>query len=530
MIWGMHRTAALVKNLQEAAQDFEWYPTTEPMIAAIVRAIGTDRSRLESVLDIGAGDGRVLLTLQKTYEHATLFGIEKSPILQQAQPESVIPVGVDFWEQDLMSLPVTVAFSNPPYSEFVQWAERIINTVHAEKLFLVMPKRWDLSVEIETAIKGREATTRVIYSGDFYDADRSARAVIDIVEVSFGSGYYREKSDPFDQWFDKNIDTFDRHEVSDIKQDEQRLARLHDCDNIPALVDAYNEEYAVMEANYKAIFKLDQSILKELGVNKNQVREGLKKRMAGLKNVYWQALFDHLEVVTSRLTTKTRKRFLDRITGTTSVAFTIPNAYSVVLWAIKFANQYFDEQLVSVFRALSTHDGVLNYKSNERTWKNDGWRYNAEEFDHYTLDYRVVLHHHAAINKNPFDSYNSPGGLHQSSHEMIDDLIAVFGNLGFLVQHQNSRRLQWVSNGAQFFVGVDGATVFEVKAFINGNLHFKFRPAAIKALNIEAGRLLGWLRSPAEAAAEMGCTEEETGRFFGSNQRLGTTSVKLLSA
>src|SRR6185437_16939358 len=130
---GMHRTAELVKNLQAASQDFEWYPTTEPMIATIVRASGTDRSRLESVLDIGAGDGRVLLTLQKTYEHASLFGIEKSPILQQAQPESITPVGVDFWEQDLMSLPVTVAFSNPPYSEFVQWAERIISTVHAEK-------------------------------------------------------------------------------------------------------------------------------------------------------------------------------------------------------------------------------------------------------------------------------------------------------------------------------------------------------------------------------------------------------------
>jgi hypothetical protein len=64
--------------------------------------------------------------------------------------------------------------------------------------------------------------------------------------------------------------------------------------------------------------------------------------------------------------------------------------------------------------------------------------------------------------------------------------------------------------------------------FLNGNLHFRFRPEAIKALNVEAGRLLGWLRSPAEAVAELGYTPEEVARSFGVNHRLMLGSVPRL--
>ena len=77
---------------------------------------------------------------------------------------------------------------------------------------------------------------------------------------------------------------------------------------------------------------------------------------------------------------------------------------------------------------------------------------------------------------------------------------------------------------------VDGRVVFQVKGFLNGNLHFRFMPDAIKALNIEAGRLLGWLRTHDEAAQELGCTVTEARRFFGSSQRLVPGSVRLLTA
>lgn len=212
------------------------------------------------------------------------------------------------------------------------------------------------------------------------------------------------------------------------------------------------------------------------------------------------------------------------------MAFTAPNAYAVALWAIKFANQYFDEQAVDLFRQLSTHDGVTNYKSNLRTWVQDGWRYHAPEpkNSHYALDYRVVLHHYTAIQTDSWRSYDAPGGLDKSCHEVLDDIIAVFGNLGFHVRGAGSRARSWTANGRQEFRDSDGRVLIEAKAFKNGNLHFRFLPDAIKALNIEAGRLLGWLRSPADVVSELGYTATDAERFFGSNHRLTPGAVRLL--
>ena len=48
----------------------------------------------------------------------------------------------------------------------------------------------------------------------------------------------------------------------------------------------------------------------------------------------------------------------------------------------------------------------------------------------------------------------------------------------------------------------------------------RFAPDAIMAINVEAGRLLGWLKSPAEAATELGATVEEAERHWRSVAKL----------
>lgn len=53
-------------------------------------------------------------------------------------------------------------------------------------------------------------------------------------------------------------------------------------------------------------------------------------------------------------------------------------------------------------------------------------------------------------------------------------------------------------------------------------------PEAIKALNVEAGRLLGWIHSPAEVVAELGYTVEEAEKLFMSSQKILASGVKLL--
>lgn len=65
---------------------------------------------------------------------------------------------------------------------------------------------------------------------------------------------------------------------------------------------------------------------------------------------------------------------------------------------------------------------------------------------------------------------------------------------------------------------------------MNGNLHFRFRPRAIKALNVEAGRLLGWIRGREDVVRELGYTPEEAAEFYGASHKLTGSSVKLLAA
>jgi hypothetical protein len=279
---GGHRVS-LLTQLQAAGEDFEWYPTTDRMIDAAIRAVTDAGDRAGSVLDIGAGDGRVLMRFGAAFESADLYGIEKSDLLRQAQPERVTPVGTDVFEQDLMSLPVDIAWCNPPYSAFETWACRIIDTIHTDRLFLVLPRRWKDSEPIRQALKAREAKATVLLEDDFLDAERRARAVVEILQITFPFREYGGRQDPFDHWFDQHIDTFDRQpEVSEYEQERTDLARLHRLDTIGSLVAAYDEDYGRMEEHYKAIFQLDAGILRELGVNKAGVRDGLKKRMRGL--------------------------------------------------------------------------------------------------------------------------------------------------------------------------------------------------------------------------------------------------------
>lgn len=531
---------ALLSAVQDAGQDFEWYPTTARMMSVVAARIPTNTA---SIMDVGAGDGRVLLALAKRCDSKpTLYAIEKSTVLIQAQPEDVIPVGTEFFEQNLACLPVDVIFCNPPYSDFAAWASLIVEMGYAKRAFLVLPRRWKDSDTIAASIAKRGVTVRVIHTDDFQsDADRTARAVIEIVEVSFpkkSDSWRDEAEDPFDAWFDQNTSIFDEDKPRETEEETTRkdLARLRELDSIPALVAAHDEELARLEANYRAVFSLDYAILKELGVNKEGVREGIKTKMAGLKAKYWTLLFDHLESITSRLSTATKASFVEKLSGRATIMFTPRNVYAIVVWAIKNANRYFDEQTVQFYRAISTFDGVQNYASNTRTWGKDAWRYMDSQFDReserpsrYSLDYRIVVVRYQAIFNADFGQYEYPGNLHRRCHELITDCIAVLGNLGFRATGQSSLRRQWSSGLWQdWHHGESGPVLFQVKAHMNGNVHVRFLPEAIKALNVEAGRLLGWIRSATEVETELGYTAAEAQRFYLSTHRLAPSGVALL--
>jgi methylase of polypeptide subunit release factors len=175
-------TGVTLKAVQDAGEDFEWYPTTKRMIDVVARRIPTDA---QSLMDIGAGDGRVLAEIaqqcriaaveremrafRERYKEKTpaemeetrrdllarergpeLYAIEKSTVLVQAQPETVTPVGTDLFEQNLACLPVDYIFSNPPYSQFETWASTIIESGYAKRAFLIIPQRWADSAKYQS--------------------------------------------------------------------------------------------------------------------------------------------------------------------------------------------------------------------------------------------------------------------------------------------------------------------------------------------------------------------------------------------
>lgn len=522
----------LLAAVKDAGEDFEWYPTTDRMIEVVTRHIDTTA---ESIMDIGAGDGRVLTKLGACFENSPLlYAIEKSSVLMQSWPENIVPVGTDLFEQNLSALPCDYLFCNPPYSEFELWARIIIEAGYARKAFLVIPQRWKENEAIALALKARGATARVIHSDNFHDAQRQARAVVDVVEISYpmqGREYrrYDKPSDPFDRWFDENISTFEAEEPEREYEAERRdLAKIREHRTITDLVEAYAEEYARMEKNYRAIFELDYQLLKELGVSKANVREGIKKKMAGLKSKYWTVLFERLDAVTDRLSTGTKKKFTERLVGRIAVAFTTANAYAVVLWAIKNANLYFEQQAVQLYKDLSTFEGAMAYKSNQRTWKQDDWRYRFRDDDersrssHYGLELRIVVNRYGGVSS---ENWDHPGGLARSCHELLADVLAVFYNLGFRSYSPRSLDRRWISGEKQEWATTSGKPLFQVRAFRNGNLHFKFAQDAMRALNVEAGRLLGWLRAPDDVVSELGYTKAEAEKFFHSTNLIGPSIV-----
>lgn len=79
-----------IKQLQQEKEDFEWYPTSDDMLSVIGKDLAFIATRREfephcpvKLLDIGAGDGRVLSALSASIEthfdkRCRQFAIEKA--------------------------------------------------------------------------------------------------------------------------------------------------------------------------------------------------------------------------------------------------------------------------------------------------------------------------------------------------------------------------------------------------------------------------------------------------------------------
>lgn len=87
----------LVTKLKENNQDFEFYPTSNEMLACIPKsAICSDMGKRKSVLDIGAGKCNFKKYFESVGCNFDYYAIEKSEILVNDYDADTVVLGTDF--------------------------------------------------------------------------------------------------------------------------------------------------------------------------------------------------------------------------------------------------------------------------------------------------------------------------------------------------------------------------------------------------------------------------------------------------
>ena len=551
------QTLTLVQELKDTDQDFEWYPTTNEIMDTIKsdmeKYLGHGSVGSPTMLDCGAGDGRVL----KYLTNGAKYAIEKSvPLINQLANNDIFIVGTDFDQQTLIDKDVDIIFCNPPYTKFAEWSIKIINESRASFAYLVIPDRWENNDNIQFALKDRKADAEVIGSFDFLKADRAARANVDIVRVDFDSlvkyhghngrcrHYKSNNTDPFDTWFkntfDFELDNKASKSESQIKKDIcENLSEAKSTHGknglikneglVKTLETLYNKDLDEMFSLYVALSNVDALLIKELGADLPAILGSLKLKIKTLKDVYWHELFDNLGTITDKLTKASRDKMLDTLTKNTSVDFSAGNAHGIVIWCIQNANKYFDSQLVDTYSGMIEECNIKKYKSNQKIFENkDFWYSRYEARGKITdislkLDGRLVVSGYGGLDDGDSWRGDSENGLAKRAGTFLSDIQTIASNLGFDTSNSlGPHQYDWKAKKSQVFDYMDISDnkekeLMKVTAHYNGNMHIKFNQKFLMKLNVEFGRLKGWLNSTEQAADELEIEESEVDTMFQSN-------------
>ena len=544
----------LVEIQHARGEETEFYPTTFEIVEKVAEWLSKSGSETQSILDIGCGNGSFFEKLDKTdffcnddYRHKNhglklhqnykKYGIEKSNILAEQLSEDVILLGSDFHSNTLIDKKVDCIFCNPPYSEYEDWTERIITEGNAEKIVLVIPSRWKDSKRIKQALERREYSAERIGTFDFSNAERKARAKVDVIGIlPKMSGYGRARqTDPFDLWFDSTFSlNADKRNESECERNEKKRNEIFKSgDTAEDLVKFYNADMEKLYENYRSLEKLDADIFKELKVDVAMLKKSLRERLKNLKILYWDLLFKKYDKLTQRLTTKGRDRVIKRLSDNTAIDFTLDNIYQLTLWMIRHSNTLFDEQLTDFFFTLSRPENIHRYKSNLR-WNDSDWKYLKEKIaDNWSgyredvakenlknvmLDYRVIV-----TGWKNFET-ELRSRLSDSTREFLYDVCVIGKNLGYDLDfeipnpYENIDLNQW----SNFDIRTkDGKVFCNVKLYKNGNRHLKFCTDFMKKLNVEMARINKWINSKEEAKEEFGLSETEINQYWNYNLKIG---------
>ena len=350
-------------------------------------------------------------------------------------------------------------------------------------------------------------------------------------------------NDPFDVWFD---DTFeinaekDKYKTkynSDIKAEIKNELSVKG-DTAEMLVQFYNRDMEKLYNNYRKFEEIDADLFNELKVNVPMLKESLKKRLQGLKHIYWDLLFQRYDKITSRLTSTGRRKVIDRLNNNRAIDFTLENIFQLTLWIIKHSNVLFDEQISEYFYSLCNTENIHRYKSNKR-WSDDDWRYlkeNLTEYGHIkkdkvrqlkniVLDYRIIVTAYSNFDTSWCCRFS------ESCIDFLSDTIIIGKNLGFDVDFVFPDRYADIDidDWRNFDIKTkDGKVFANVKLYKNGNRHVKFCKEFMQKLNVEMARINGWVQDKSEAIKEMDIPADVINSVWKSNLQIGIESGKKL--
>lgn len=519
-------SANMLKLIKEVNQDFEWYPTTEEMINSLIN--GINEKYLKNVLDIGAGDGRVLDMLANKLSVDKLYSIEKSEPLIQAMSKKILNIGRDFWETSLIEKQAELIFCNPPYSEYGDWMVRIIKEANFEILAFIVPMRWKENIFIQQAIKQRNLDYKIIDSFDFLNAERKARAKVDLI-------IFKPKNDHKDSFelfleeqfgFKMPNDYFSKIEIEKKEADELHLQCniIKSEDLIDFLLKKYNEELKIYVDSIKSLSKIDGLVFEYLDVNKKKILKGLESRLKYIKAIYWDELFKKLSPISSKVISRIRTDLSSSVITKAHIEFNRGNIESVLYWFTKNINEYIKLSYLNFFDSLSKENNAFLYKSNER-FNYGNWRYRKEydytnEFKNIKLklDYRIVVPYLAQVDSW---SYN------ERANEFMQDLKVIANNLGFSFSCEHNFKFN-AGESNSFYLD-NGIKFFEYKAYKNRNVHFKFSQDFMAKLNLAVGRLRNWLTKEEAKEEFKDVSEEIINEIFDKPLLLDFKNMKLLS-
>ena len=500
----------------------------------------SNKSESISILDIGAGNGSTLNKLatflngyklddfnyhgweQKDSDYQydqnkynfkiQKRAIEKSNILSHSYKENNINfIGCDFFETNISNKRFDVIFCNPPYSQYKNWINHIINSIGCNPvIYLVVPESWKNDENLNALFIKNEIIPEILGNFDFIDGERAARVNVDVIKIKL-----KESKSPISEsirelFKDSKLQQKEKRTVEKIQQDyNNQVLNLNGKDYATYLYDEYCKERESLSHSLVEISKISLESLKNIfQLSLDEIISNFEQTNKEVIRKYWQLILNKICTVEKKLTSKNKSIMLNQVIDN-DLDFNLSNIYYIISQVIKVANDKINEQTLELYNELLKNSPTEKYKSNQRVFVEE-----KELKDQRTkLTPRIIFvlgywNEPFTTNYSKKDKTTS-NKLSRFAINKLSDLLIVMKNLGY--ESDFDLNQNWEKGKSKLITGkLNGSDIqiMELKVFLNGNIHIKLNKEILTKFNIIKGVLEGWVKNVNDIVEEFNVSEE----------------------